>query len=85
VVEVNSLGGFLKQYEVAVNPNLLKSMAISITDIYDALQNSNENTGGAYIEKKPNSYFIRTNGIAQSLTDIEKIVVDVRNVWCCYA
>jgi len=79
VVEVNSLGGFLKQYEVAVNPNLLKSMGISITNIYDALQNSNENTGGAYIEKNPNSYFIRTNGIAQSLTDIEKIVVEVRN------
>jgi len=76
---VNSLGGFLKQYEVAVNPNLLKSMGISITNIYDALQNSNENTGGAYIEKNPNSYFIRTNGIAQSLTDIEKIVVEVRN------
>lgn len=79
VIEVNSLGGFLKQYEVAVNPNLLKSIGVSITDIYDALQNSNENTGGAYIEKNPNSYFIRTNGITQSLEDIEKIVVDVRN------
>ncbi len=79
VVEVNTMGGFLKQYEVAVNPNLLKSIGISITDVHDALQNSNENTGGAYIEKNPSTYYIRTNGIAQSLTDIENIVVDVRN------
>lgn len=79
VVEVNTMGGFLKQYEVAVNPNLLKSMGISITDIYDALQNSNENSGGAYIEKNPSTYYIRTNGIAQSLIDIENIVVDVRS------
>ena len=79
VVEVNTMGGFLKQYEVAVNPNLLKSVGVGITDIYRALENSNENTGGAYIEKNPNTYYIRTNGIARSLTDLENIVVDVRN------
>lgn len=78
VVEVNTMGGFLKQYEVAVDPSLLKSIGISITDVFDALQNSNENTGGAYIEKNPNTYYIRTNGVAQSLTDIENIVVEVR-------
>ncbi|MBT8181000.1 MAG: CusA/CzcA family heavy metal efflux RND transporter, partial [Eudoraea sp.] len=78
VVEVNTMGGFLKQYEVAVNPNLLKSIGISITDVYDALQNSNENTGGAYIEKNPSTYYIRTDGIARSLADIENIVVEVR-------
>jgi cobalt-zinc-cadmium resistance protein CzcA len=79
VVEVNTMGGFLKQYEVAVNPNLLKSIGISITDVFHALENSNENTGGAYIEKNPNTYYIRTNGVARSLTDLENIVVDVRN------
>ncbi|MCB0534824.1 MAG: efflux RND transporter permease subunit, partial [Saprospiraceae bacterium] len=79
VVEVNTMGGFLKQYEVAVNPSMLKSMGISITDVFDALENSNENTGGAYIEKNPSTYYIRTNGIAKSLTDLENIVVDVRN------
>jgi cobalt-zinc-cadmium resistance protein CzcA len=79
VVEVNTMGGFLKQYEVAVNPNLLKSVGVSITDILEALQNSNENTGGAYIEKNPNTYYIRTNGIARTLKDLENIVVDVRN------
>ncbi len=65
VVEVNTMGGFLKQYEVAVKPNLLKSIGISITDVFDALENSNENTGGAYIEKNPSTYYIRTNGIAR--------------------
>ncbi len=78
VVEVNTLGGFLKQYEVAINPNLLKSMNISIEEIYHALQQSNENTGGAYIEKNPNSYYIRSDGIIKSLSDIENIVVTVR-------
>ncbi|MAT54510.1 MAG: CusA/CzcA family heavy metal efflux RND transporter [Saprospirales bacterium] len=79
VVEVNTMGGYLKQYEVAVNPSLLKSMGIKITDVFEALENSNENTGGAYIEKNPNTYYIRTNGIAKTLKDIEEIVVDVRN------
>ena len=79
VVEVNTMGGFLKQYEVAVNPNLLKSVGVSITDIFEALESSNENTGGAYIEKNPNTYYIRTDGIARSLSDLENIVVDVRN------
>ena len=79
VVEVNTLGGYLKQYEVAIEPELLKSVDLSITDVFDAIKNSNENTGGAYIEKNPNTYYIRTNGIAKSLEDIGNIVVVVRN------
>ena len=75
VAEVNSMGGFLKQYEVAVEPNLLKSVGISITDIFDALEKSNENTGGAYIEKNSSAYYIRTEGLAKSLNDIENIVI----------
>ena len=78
VVEVNTMGGFLKQYEVAVGPKLLKSVGITINDVFAALENSNENTGGAYIEKNPRTYYIRTNGIVTSLDDIRKIVVDVR-------
>ncbi|OAV45274.1 CusA/CzcA family heavy metal efflux RND transporter [Lewinella sp. 4G2] len=78
VVEINTMGGYLKQYEVAVNPDLLKSVGISINDVFTALENSNENTGGAYIEKNPRTYYIRTNGIVGSLEDVRKIVVDVR-------
>lgn len=75
VAEVNSMGGYLKQYEVAVNPNLLKSVGISMTDIFTALEKSNENTGGAYIEKNSSAYYIRSEGLAKSLEDIGNIVV----------
>ncbi|GAA5220422.1 CusA/CzcA family heavy metal efflux RND transporter [Membranihabitans marinus] len=78
VAEVNSMGGHLKQYEVAVDPNLLKSMNINIGEIFTALEKSNENTGGAYIEKNPNTYYIRTAGLAKSLEDIGNILVNNR-------
>jgi len=75
IAEVNSFGGELKQYEVAVNPNRLKAMDISITDIFNALEKNNQNTGGAYIDKKPNAYFIRGIGLVTSLDDIKNISV----------
>jgi len=75
VADVNSYGGFLKQYEVAINPEKIRSLNISITEIIEALQKNNENTGGAYIDKKPNAYFIRGIGLAASIDDINKIVV----------
>lgn len=79
VAEVNTLGGHLKQYEVAVQPDRLKSMNTSIIEIFDALEQNNENTGGAYIDKKPYAYFIRSIGMVQSMEDIEKIVVKTVN------
>ena len=75
IAEVNSFGGELKQYEVAVNPYRLQSMGVSIPDIFNALESNNENTGGAYIDKKPNAYFIRGIGLVNSIVDIENIVV----------
>ncbi len=78
VVEVNTLGGFLKQYEVAVDPQLLKSVGVTIGDVFTSLEASNENTGGAYIERNPRTYYIRTNGMVASLEDLRNIVVDVR-------
>ena len=78
VVEVNTMGGYLKQYEVAIDPDLLKSVGVTIGEVFTVLENSNANTGGAYIEKGPRAYYIRTDGVAQSLADIRKIVVDVR-------
>jgi cobalt-zinc-cadmium resistance protein CzcA len=76
VAEINSMGGYLKQYEVAVHPDMLKSMGISITDVFVALEKSNENTGGAYIEKNSNAYYIRSEGLAKSLEDIGNIVIN---------
>lgn len=79
VAEVNSFGGLLKQYEVAVNPARLKAMNITIADIFSALEKNNENTGGAYIDKKPNAYFIRGIGLVSSLDDIKSIVIKTVN------
>ncbi len=75
IAEVNSFGGELKQYEVAVNPDKLRAMGISIPEIFTALEKNNQNTGGAYIDKKPNAYFIRGIGLVNSLEDVKKIVV----------
>ena len=79
VAEVNTLGGVLKEYEVAVEPDKLKSMDITMSDIFEALKKNNENTGGAYIDKKPNAYYIRGIGMINSLEEIKKIVVKVDN------
>ena len=75
VIEVNTVGGFLKQYEIAVNPEQLRSANINMNEVLEALEQRNENTGGAYIEKNPNTYFIRSEGMVKNLLDIENIVV----------
>lgn len=79
VAEVNSFGGMVKQYEVAIDPNRLKALNVSIAEIFQALEKNNENTGGAYIDKKPNAYFIRGIGLVTSLDDIGRIVVKTTN------
>ena len=75
VADINSYGGFVKQYEIAVNPERLRGMNLTLTDIFTALEKNNENTGSAYIDKNPTAYFIRGIGLIKSLDDVEKIVV----------
>lgn len=75
IADVSSFGGYLKQYEIAINPDKLRSMDISISDIFRALEKNNQNTGGAYIDKKPNAYFIRSEGLINGIADIANIVV----------
>lgn len=79
VVEVNSFGGNVKQYEVAIDPNKLKSMGIGILDVYAVLKSNNENTGGAYIVKNHQANFIRGEGLIRSIDDIKNIVVDSKD------
>ncbi|MBO0939300.1 CusA/CzcA family heavy metal efflux RND transporter [Fibrella sp. HMF5335] len=79
VADVSGFGGLLKQYEIAVDPDRLRSVGVTITDIFTALQQNNQNTGGAYIDKKPNAYFIRSNGLITSTNDIADIVVKLNN------
>ena len=75
VADVASFGGNLKQYEVAVNPSQLKSMGVTMKELFDALQKNNQNTGGAYIEKGATVQFIRTEGLVGKISDIENTVV----------
>ena len=75
VVEVNTWGGFLKEYEVAIKPQQLNAMNITLSEIYDALEKNNSVAGGGYIEKNNQAFFIRGEGLVTSLEDIENIVV----------
>lgn len=75
VVEVNTWGGHLKQYEVAINTNKLNAMGISAGEIYTALEKNNSISGGGYIERSNQAYFIRGEGLVTSLDDIKNIVV----------
>ena len=77
VADVSSFGGHLKQYEIAINPDKLQSMGISINEVFKAIQNNNENTGGAYIEKGPTVLYIRTEGLVNSIDDLGNIPVKV--------
>ncbi|MCB9064691.1 MAG: CusA/CzcA family heavy metal efflux RND transporter [Chitinophagales bacterium] len=79
VVEVNAFGGKVKQYEVAVATDELNAIGLTITDIFNALEQNNQNTGGAYIEKDHYANFIRGEGLARNLDDIRKTVVVNKN------
>jgi heavy metal efflux system protein len=79
VVEINTWGGYLKQYEVAINPERLKGMNINLASVYEVLSKNNSVAGGSYIEKTNESFFIRGEGLVTSLEDIGNIVVEVRN------
>jgi cobalt-zinc-cadmium resistance protein CzcA len=79
VVEINTWGGFLKQYEIAISPSRLKAMNITTADVFTALEKNNSIAGGAYIEKVNQSYFIRGEGKVNSLEDIGNIVVTNAN------
>jgi cobalt-zinc-cadmium resistance protein CzcA len=75
VAEVSGWGGYVKQYEIALDNDKLNSLGLTIPQVYEALQKNNENTGGSYIEQQKNAYFIRGLGQVQNLDDIRRIVV----------
>ncbi|RYC66458.1 CusA/CzcA family heavy metal efflux RND transporter [Spirosoma sordidisoli] len=75
VADVSSFGGFLKQYEVAVDPQRLRAAGVTMDELFTALEKNNQNAGGAYIDRRPNAYFIRSEGLIGTLQDIGKIVV----------
>lgn len=75
IVDVSSFGGFVKQYEVAIKPEELRAYGLTLDEVYQALQANNQNTGGSYIEKNSQAYFIRGEGMVSSKEDIAQIVV----------
>lgn len=75
IVEISSFGGYLKQYEVSIKPRTLVAMDITILEIFDALEKNNQNSGGSYIEKGPDAYYIRAEGMIMDQQDIANIVV----------
>lgn len=75
IIDVSSFGGFLKQYEVSVNPMELEAKGVTISEMIDALEKNNENSGGSYLQQGKNALYIRTEGVIQSLDDIRKIVI----------
>ncbi|MEW5846847.1 MAG: CusA/CzcA family heavy metal efflux RND transporter [Bacteroidota bacterium] len=79
VVEVNTWGGYLKQYEVAVDQQKLAQYGVSIIDILNALEQNNGVAGGAYIERENQSFFVRGEGLLKSIADIEKIPISTSN------
>ena len=78
IVEINSFGGYLKQYEVAVDPDALYSLNITIGEVFEALNRNNQNTGGSYIEKVNKAYYIRSEGMIARTKDIEQVVITNR-------
>ncbi|MCA8829099.1 efflux RND transporter permease subunit [Hymenobacter pini] len=75
VVDVSSFGGYVRQYEVSVSPERLNASGVTMPELFSALEASNANTGGSYLERGRNAYFIRGEGRASSLQDVGSIVV----------
>ncbi len=79
IIEVSSFGGLVKQYEVAVNPELMLARDITLNDVLAALERNNANSGGSYIEQGANAFYIRTEGRAEHFDDIRNIIIEVQN------
>lgn len=75
VAEVSGWGGYVKQYEVAINTDQLNASGVSVSEVFDALQRNNANTGGSYIEQNTNQYYIRGIGVVKNLEDVANITV----------
>lgn len=75
IIEISSFGGRVKQYEVSVDPKLLRQNNVSISDVFDALEKNNENSGGSYVERNQYAYYIRSEGRVRTKEDIENIVI----------
>ena len=79
VAEVASVGGFVKQYSVVVDPARLRSLGIPLTKVRDAIRGSNNDVGGRVIELAETEFMVRGRGYLRSIDDIEQIVLKEEN------
>jgi len=75
VAEVASIGGYVKQYQVTMDPNRLAAFGISLSEVADAIRESNNEIGGRLLEWSGTEYMVRGRGYARSVSDFEKIVL----------
>lgn len=76
VAEVPSIGGFIKQYQIDINPNKIYSYKIPLKKVIEAIKTSNKDVGGKIIESNDREYMIRGLGYIKSIKDIENILID---------
>lgn len=77
IADVSGFGGNLKQYEIAVDLVRLKAFGLNVGDVFRAVEQNNENTGGAYIERYSSTTYIRTDGLMKSIDDIEQTIISL--------
>lgn len=75
VNEINSFGGYFKQYQVIVSPEKLIKYSISTEEVFAAIENNNQNVGGNILEKNSDQYIVRGVGLIKEISDIENIVL----------
>ena len=79
VVEVNTIGGYEKQFHITPDPDKLRAYGLSIEDVVNAVKKNNANVGAGYIEKNGEQYLVRVPGQVESLKEIEQITIALRN------
>ena len=75
VTEINSIGGFEKEYQVAPHPERLSAFGLTLTDVVTALERNNANVGAGYIERRGEQYLIRAPGQVSSMEDIRNVIL----------
>jgi cobalt-zinc-cadmium resistance protein CzcA len=78
VNEINTIGGYAKQFQVSPYPDRLIAHGLALSDVVEALERNNANVGAGYIEKSGEQYLIRVPGQVASMTDIGNVVVSAR-------
>ena len=78
MAEVASIGGFVRQYQIDVDPNRLSAYGLTIRDVVEAVKLSNNEVGGKVLEKGGIEYLVRGLGLIHDVSDVERIVVTAR-------